>query len=173
MAVAEPVDEEAARAPTADAPTTPPAEPSLPPSTASYEEAIATPEAIAIEDDRLHLTDNQLRGPMNAVIQACRVPRNARVVVHTAVQGGRAIGVTVRVHFAPTQPPKPPKPPKPPTSKRPKNPKKPKKPTKPPSRAAEEAQAKLAARIVACVDGAVRKRTWPPSHRRDSFVTEF
>jgi len=124
-------------------------EPSRPSSTASYEDAIATPEAIAIDDDRVQLTDNQLRAPMNAVINACRLPRNAKVTVKTAVQAGRAIGVTVDVRFD-----------------RPKS-------KKPPTRAARKAEAKLSAKIVACVDKAVRAQTWPPSHRRDSFVTEF
>ena len=123
--------------------------PTQPPSTASYEEATATPEAIAIDDDRIQLTDNQLRAPMNAVINACKVPRNAKVTIKTAVQAGRAIGVTVDVRFD-----------------RPKS-------KKPPSRAAKKAEAKLSAKIIRCVDKAVRAQTWPPSHRRDSFVTEF
>jgi hypothetical protein len=122
---------------------------SRPPSTATYEEAVATPEAIALDDGRVQLTDNQLRAPMNAVINACRLPRNAKVTVKTAVQHGRAIGVTVEVRFD-----------------RPKS-------KKPPTRAARKAEAKLSAKIVACVDKAVRSQIWPPSHRRDSFVTEF
>lgn len=126
------------------APTPPPS-----PSKASYEEAIATPEAIGLEDDRMQLTDNQLRAPMNTVINACKVPRNAKVTVRTAVQHGHAIGVTVDVRFD-----------------RPKS-------KKPPTRAALKAEAKLSAKIGACVDKAVRAQTWPPSHRRDSFVTEF
>jgi hypothetical protein len=124
-------------------------EPSRPPSTASYEEATATPEAIGLGDGRAQLTDSQLRGPMNNVINACKVPRNAKVTVKTAVQDGRAIGVTVDVRL-----------------ERPKS-------KKPPTRAALKAEAKLSAKIVACVDKAVRAQTWPPSHRRDSIVTEF
>ena len=134
----------------ADAPLVPPQR-SGPPSTASYEEAVASPEAIALGDDRVQLTDNQLRAPMNAVLSACRLPRNAKVTVKTAVQGGRAIGVTVEVRFV-----------------RPKT-----KSKKPPSRAALKAEAKLSARIVACVDKSARSQVWPPTHRRDSFVTEF
>lgn len=124
-------------------------EPPRAPSTASYEEATAAPEAIGLDDDRVQLTDNQLRAPMNAVINACKVPRNAKITVKTAVQYGRAIGVTVLVRID-----------------RPKSKKR-------PTRAAQKAEAKLQAKIVACVDKAVRGQTWPPSHRRDSFVTEF
>ncbi|CAN5918155.1 hypothetical protein BH11MYX4_BH11MYX4_23650 [soil metagenome] len=122
---------------------------SAPPSTKSYDEALSTPERLDVHDDRVQLTDGQLTGPMRAVLTGCRVPSNARVTVKTAVQAGRAIGVTVSVRF-----------------ERPKS-------SRPPSRAAARAEAKATARIITCVDRAVRAVTWPPSRRRDSFTTEF
>lgn len=138
-------------APVASSSAPPPDAPerSRPPSTASYEAATATPEAITLDDGRVQLNDDQLRGPMNNIINACKVPRNAKVTVKTAVQDGRAIGVTVDVRFD-----------------RPKS-------KKPPTRAALKAEAKLSAKITACVDKVVRAQVWPPSHRRDTFVTEF
>jgi hypothetical protein len=125
---------------------------SAPPSTKSYDEALSTPEKLDVHDDRVQLTDAQLTGPMRAVTTACRMPPNARVTVKTAVQNGRAIGVTVNVRF-----------------ERPKS----NKPLRPPSRAALRAEAKLTSKIVTCVDRAVRGVAWPPSSRRDSFTTEF
>jgi hypothetical protein len=124
---------------------------SAPPSTKSYEEAMSTPEPIKIDDDRVHLTDGQLHGPMRSVTYGCKVPANAHLTIKTAVQLGRAIGVTVTV-----------------TYKRPKS----YKPPKPGSKAAK-AEAKRTAKLVACVDTAVRAIVWPPSPRRDSFTTEF
>jgi len=123
---------------------------SLPPSTQSYDEALSTPERLDVNDDRVHLTDAQLTGPVRGVLTGCRVWSNARVTVKTAVQNGRAIGVTVIVRF-----------------ERPKSAK------KPPSRAVLKAEAKASAKIIACVDRATRAVVWPPSSRRDSFTTEF
>jgi len=122
---------------------------SRPPSTLSYDEALSTPEALDVNDDRAHLTDAQLQGPMRGVLNGCRVPSNASVTIRTAVQNGRAIGVTVDVHF---QHPK---------AKR------------GPPLAVMRAEAKASAKIVACVDRAVRQIVWPPSRRRDSFSMHF
>lgn len=123
------------------------------PSTASFEEATSTPESVDFHDQRAQLTDNQLSEPMRGVLIGCRVPPSVRVTIQTAVQNGRAIGVTVHV-----EPPKP----------------KPlKKGQKKPSKKALKAQADLVARITKCADQAVRARKWPPSSRRDSFTTSF
>jgi hypothetical protein len=122
---------------------------SLPPSTKSYDEALSTPEKLDVHDDRIHLTDAQLTGPMRGVLSGCRVASNARVTIKTAVQNGRAIGGTVSVRF-----------------ERPKS-------ARPPSWAAARAEAKMTKKITTCVDRAVRAVTWPPSSRRDSFTTEF
>jgi len=123
-----------------------------PPSTASYDEALSKPESLDVHDERVHLTDGQLTGPMRGVLNGCRVSSNAKVTIKTAVQRGRAIGVTVNVRF-----------------ERPKS----TKPQPPQSRAAARAEAKLSAKIITCVDHAVRLVVWPPSNRRDSFTTEF
>jgi hypothetical protein len=123
---------------------------SVPPSTKSYDDALSTPESLDVHDERVHLTDAQLTGPIRGVLTGCRVPSNARVTVRTAVQSGRAIGVTVSVRY-----------------ERPKSAK------KPPSRGLLKAEAKLTTKIVACVDRAVRVVVWPPSSRRDSFTTDF
>ena len=122
-----------------------------PSSTKSYDEALSTPERLDVNDDRVHLTDAQLTGPMRGVLTGCRMSSSARVTVKTAVQNGRAIGVTVSVRY-----------------ERPKSTK-----PKPPSRAAARAEAKMIAKIVTCVDRNVRAVVWPPSGRRDSFTTEF
>ncbi|MBX3222801.1 MAG: hypothetical protein KF795_19970 [Labilithrix sp.] len=119
------------------------------PSTASYEEAISVPEPIDVHDDRVQLTDGQLTGPMRGVLGRCRVPSNAKVTIKTAVQNGRAIGVTVVVAF-----------------EHPRS-------VKRISNATRRAEAKTSARIVKCAQRAVRAVTWPPSRRRDSFTTEF
>jgi hypothetical protein len=132
-------------------PVPPPTEP--PPSSlsphASYEEALAEPEAIDIHDGHAHLSDLQLAGPMRAVPGNCAIPRGAKVTVKVAVRTGRAIGVTVEVTFA--RPPHGP----------------------PPRPAQLKAEAKVAAKVVACLDPAVRALTWPPSARRDSFITQY
>ncbi|MBX3202991.1 MAG: hypothetical protein KF850_11770 [Labilithrix sp.] len=119
------------------------------PSTASYEEAISTPEPIDVHDDRIQLTDGQLTGPMRGVLSRCRVPSNAKVTIQTAVQDGRAIGVSVTVAFE-----------HPKSAKRISN-------------ATRRYEAKTSARIVKCAQRAVRAVTWPPSRRRDSFTTVF
>jgi hypothetical protein len=124
-----------------------------PASTASYEQATSIPEPIVPNDDRLQLTDNQLNEPMRGVLSGCRVPPNARVTIKTAVQYGRATGVTVLVDL-----PKP---------------KAQKKGTKRVSKAAAKATAKTIARITSCADHAVRALTWPSSRRRDAFTTTF
>jgi hypothetical protein len=122
---------------------------SRPPSTATYEQATSTPEALDVNDDHVHLTDGQLSGPVRGAFNGCRVPSNGKVTVKTAVQYGRAIGVTVNVRFV-----------------RPKS-------ARPPSRAKAQKEAKASAKIAACVDHNVRDIVWPPSRRRDSFTTEF
>ena len=120
-----------------------------PPSAGSYEEAIRVPEPIDVSDERVQLTDGQLTGPMRGVLAACRVPSNVKVTIKTAVQNGRAIGVTIGVAF-----------------EHPKS-------MKRISNATLRYEAKLSAKIVACADRAVRAVTWPPSKRRDSFTTVF
>ncbi|MEA2748652.1 MAG: hypothetical protein QOI41_2795 [Myxococcales bacterium] len=119
------------------------------PSTKSYDDALSTPESLDVHDERVHLTDAQLTGPIRGVLQGCRVPSNARVTIRTAVQLGRAIGVTVTVRF-----------------EHPKS-------TRPPSRALVKAEAKMTTKIVTCADRNVRAVVWPPSSRRDSFTTDF
>jgi len=119
-----------------------------PPSTASYEEALREPEPTGAHDERTQLTDAQLTGPMNGVLARCRVPSNAKVTIKTAVQDGRAIGVTVSVAFE-----------------------HPKTKAVPPQTLRYEA--KVSPKIVACADKAVRALTWPPSQRRDSFTSVF
>jgi hypothetical protein len=122
---------------------------SRPPSTASYEEAMSTPEALDLHDESLHLTDAQLAGPIRGALAGCRVPSNRKITIKTAVQYGRAIGVTVEVRVV-----------------RPK-------PSPPPRRAAARAEAKTTMAIAACVDQNVRALVWPPSRRRDSSTTDF
>lgn len=153
-------------APTADEPTAPGDSPerSRPPSTATYEQAMAAPESLNVNDSRPHLNDDQLRGPMRNVNAGCALPRNAKVTIHTAVQSGRAIGVTVDVRFE--------HPPPPPAPRR----AKPKRPTRwelQRAKAEAEREAKAKKRIATCFDKAVRLIVWPPSSRRDSFTTEF
>jgi hypothetical protein len=121
---------------------------SRPPSTASYDQALSTPEPIDIHDDRAHLTDVQLTSPMGAALVGCRVPASAKVTIKTAVQDGRAIGVTVDVRFE-----------KPKSARQ--------------TLAAVKAERKAIAKIAACVDQNVRAIVWPPSRRRDSFTTEL
>ena len=123
--------------------------PPKPASSASYEEALSTPEPIDVNDERVQLTDGQLTGPMRGVLAGCRVPSNAKVTIRTAVQNGRAIGVTIGVAFE--------------------HPKSMKRITSTTARY----EAKLSAKIVTCADKAVRNVTWPPSKRRDSFTTTF
>jgi hypothetical protein len=124
-----------------------------PPSTASFEEAMAAPEPLDPSDGRAQLTDTQLTGPMKGVIAGCRVPSNARITIRTAVQNGRAIGVTVAVRIERPKPKRP--------------------PPKYLLKATMKADAKTIARVTTCVDRAVRTQSWPPSKRRDSFTTEF
>lgn len=155
-----PPEEEAPEPPEpAPEPATPVATGAHPVSTASYEEAMSTPESLDASDHRAHLSDNQLSGPMRGANAGCRVPSNAKVTIKTAVQYGRAIGVTILVRFDHPKPP--------PTKKR---------PTAAElkwQRAQEKAENKLRAKIIACVDKNVRTATWPPSSRRDSFTTEI
>jgi hypothetical protein len=132
-------------------PPSEPAEPT-PPSTASFEQATSKPEPLNANDDRLHLTDNQLSGPMRGVAQKCKVPARAKVTIKTAVQFGRAIGVTVLVDMPPL--------------------KLPKKPTKASQKAAKARQ-KAIVRIRDCVDHSVRVLSWPQSRRRDTITTTF
>jgi hypothetical protein len=124
-------------------------EASRPPSTASYDEALSKPEPIDIDDDHPHLTDVQLTSPMNAALTRCRVPPSAKITIKTAVQNGRAIGVTVEVRLDK------------PKSK------------KPPTPAAAKAEKKAITKLTQCVDHNVRAIVWPPSRRRDSFTMEL
>jgi hypothetical protein len=122
-------------------------------STTSFEDATSVPEPVDVNDEHLHLTDNQLTGPMRGVLERCAIPRNAKVTIRTAVQNGHAIGVTVDVVFD--------------------RPKSKRRMSRAAERAAEKAEAKTRKRIVACADRAVRALTWPPSRRRDAFTTVF
>lgn len=119
-----------------------------------------TPENLDVNDDRPHLDDNQLRGPMRSVPAKCPLPANAKVTIHAAVQGGRAIGVSVDVRFEHPKPATPSK-------------KKPSRAAAKRAAAAAEREAKAKKKIATCVDHAVRALTWPPSHRRDSFTSEL
>jgi len=132
--------------------TLPPVEPTGPPSTATFEQATSAPEPVGLGDERAQLTDLQLQAPMRGALANCKIPAKAKVSVKTAVQNGRAIGVTVLVDMP--------------------APKQPKKPTKQ-SKAAAKAHAKAVARITTCADQAVRALSWPPSRRRDAFTTTF
>jgi len=116
----------------------------------SYEEALSVPEPVDIEDGHPHLTDVQLWSPLGGALTGCHVPRSAKITIKTAVQFGRAIGVSVDVRFD-----------------------KPKSTKHPPKPAAVKAEQKSIARITACVDHNVRGVVWPPSRRRDSFTTEL
>ena len=122
---------------------------SRPPSTASYAEAMSTPEELDVHDDHAHLSDGQLTGPMRGVANGCRLPSNAKVTIKTAVQYGRAIGVTVDVRLT-----------KPKSARR-------------RSKAAARAEAKAIAKIAACIDRNVRAVVWPPSGRRDWFTMDL
>jgi hypothetical protein len=122
---------------------------SRPPSTASYEEALSTPEPVDMDDDHAHLTDVQLSSPMGGALVGCPVPSHAKITIRTAVQYGRAIGVTVNVRFE-----------KPRWTKRSKL---------DPTNAERTSIAKLSA----CIDHNVRMIVWPPNRRRDSFTTEL
>ena len=115
----------------------------------SYDEALSTPEPVEIEDPHPHLTDVQLSSPIRGALTGCHVPRNAKVTIKTAVQFGRAIGVTVDVRIE-----------KPKSAKRPKP-------------AAVKAEQKAVVKIATCVDHNVRAVAWPPNRRRDSFTTEL
>src|SRR5215831_4350934 len=103
LVAAEPEEPEVAVA--ADEPPPPPiattdaADRAHPRSTASYDEAPSSPELVDIEDDHPHLTDVQLWSPIRGALIGCHVPRNAKVTNKTAVQYGRAIGVTVDVRL--------------------------------------------------------------------------
>lgn len=114
---------------------------------------MSTPEPVSVHDDRPQLTDAQLTGPMRGAATGCRVPSNTKITIRTAVQNGRAIGVTVDVRIVR------------PKSARPL--------PKAAARAQAKTQAKTIAKITACVDHNVRAVVWPPSQRRDSFTTEL
>jgi hypothetical protein len=121
---------------------------------------MATPEQLDVHDGRPHLTDDQLRAPMRGATTGCAVPRNVKLTIKTAVQNGRAIGVTVDARFEHPPPP----------------PGRPKRPSRAAAKAAALAaqrEAKAKKKIEGCVDRAVRLLVWPPSSRRDSFTTDF
>lgn len=115
----------------------------------SYDEALSTPEPVDIDDEHPHLTDVQLWSPLGGALNGCHVPRNAKVTIRTAVQFGRAIGVTVDVRLEKPKPVKHPKP------------------------AVVKAEQKAIVKMATCVDHNVRAVAWPPSRRRDSFTTEL
>jgi hypothetical protein len=111
-------------------------------------------EPVDIEDDRVQLTDTQLRDPVGGVLRGCPVPSNAKVSIKVAVENGRAAGVTVDVRFEHPPPP----------GRR----------TAPPlSPVVVRYEAKVKKKVSACVDRAVRDAVWPPSRRRDAFQIEF
>ena len=114
---------------------------------------MSTPEVLDMGDASAHLTDAQLTAPMSGVLAGCQVPWNAKVSIRTAVQSGRAIGVTVDVRIARPTPRKP--------------------PSKKAALAMAKVDAKIIARVSACVDKNVRGLVWPPSRRRDSIMTDF
>lgn len=151
-------DDEIPDTATDEEPETPSPEPAPAPapSSASFEQATSTPEPIRTNDDHLHLTDQQLSGPMRGLIAKCKVPPKGKVTIKTAVQFGHAIGVTVIVELPKLKTPK--------------------KPTKRSQRAAQKAakaQQKTIVRVRACFDHAVRELAWPPSRRRDTITTTF
>jgi hypothetical protein len=126
--------------------TTDPAESSHP---MSYDEALSKPEPVDMDDSHPHLSDVQLWSPLRGALNGCNVPKSAKITIKTAVQYGRAIGVTVDVRFERPRSAKPPKP------------------------AALKAERKATASIASCVDHNVRAVAWPPNRRRDSFTTEL
>ena len=130
------------------------AERSRPASGATYEQAMAKPESVDVNDDRTQLTDAQLREPVSGVLRGCQVPPKAKVVIKIAVEKGRASGVTVDVQFEHPPPPG-------------------KRRSPPLSPSAVRYEAKVKKRVGSCVDRAVRDAVWPPSRRRDSFTIEF
>lgn len=143
---APPADDADAAAP--EAPSEAPAPPPAPRTKASYDEAMSAPETIDMRDDRPQLTDAQLTAPMKTALSGCRPPANAKITIRTAVQNGRAIGVSIDVRFTRA---------------------KASQSAKPTSRAEIRAANKLAT----CIDHNVRALTWPSSGRRDSFTTEY
>lgn len=125
----------------------------------TYEQAMSSPEMLDVKDGRPHLTDDQLRGPMRGLLTKCTVPRSVKVTIRTAVQNGRATGVTVDVLFDHPKPSTPPKRPSRAAAQR--------------AAAQAKQEAKAKKKIAACFDQVVRAIVWPPSSRRDSFTTEF
>jgi hypothetical protein len=125
----------------------------------SFEQATSTPEPVDVNDDRPQLTDLQLTNPMRGVLARCKVPPNAKVTIQTAVQFGRAIGVTVHVEMPKRKPAT--------KSKRVS------KTAAKAAAAAAKAEAQAVAKLRTCADHAVRALTWPPSRRRDAFTTTF
>jgi hypothetical protein len=146
-----------------------PPPPVLPPN-ASYEEALAIPESLDVQDERAHLTDVQLMNPVRNVPGNCRIPSRAKVTVKVAVREGRAIGVTVLVAF--DVPP-------PSTSKAVGSTKSTNASKRAAAAAAKAAKARAKAeaesktKTIECFDSAVRALTWPPNARRDSFTTVY
>jgi hypothetical protein len=160
-ATADPV---ATSAPVAPAPVAPPLAPN-----ASYDEALAIPEALDVQDERAHLTDSQLMNPVRNVPGDCRVPSRAKVTVKIAVREGRAIGVTVLVTFEGSAP----------VAAAGKPARKKKNAVKNDAAAAKAAKARAKAeaetrnKTIECFDTAVRALTWPANARRDSFTTVY
>lgn len=156
---AAPAEDVDSGAPEEPPPVTTSTQATLPLSTASYEQAMARPEPVDINDAHLHLTDDQLTGPVRNALQGCPVPASSKVTIKAAVQGGRAIGVTVTVRVEKKTTTKT----KTKTKRRPSK----------AALAALKAEAKAIAKATSCVDHNVRAISWPPSRRRDSFKMEF
>lgn len=64
----------------------------------TYEEAIAAP-APEVPPGTPDLTDGQLAGPMrdSAFLERCGVPESSKLTVKIVVQGGKAVGLSLRL----------------------------------------------------------------------------
>jgi hypothetical protein len=143
----------------------------LPPN-ASYEQALAVPEALNARDERAHLTDVQLAAPMRNVPGGCAIPRKGKVTVKVAVQQGHAIGVTVSL-FKPEVMKVDPPPAKKLSVKAAKERARLEKERAKAEKERVKAATKLIARVTECFDTAVRAMQWAPNARRDSFTTMY
>jgi hypothetical protein len=130
---------------------------------ASYDEALAIPESLDVQDHRAHLSDLQLMNPVRNVPGNCKVPPRAKVTVKIAVREGRAIGVTVLVAFEA----------RPISSKPTSTSKRVNAAAAKADKARAKSEAESRAKTIECFDTAVRALAWPPSARRDSFTTVY
>jgi hypothetical protein len=144
----------------------------LPPN-ATYEQALAVPEALNAQDERAHLTDAQLTAPMRNVPGGCAIPRKGKVTVKVAVQQGHAIGVTVIVSLFKPEVAKVEAAPKRLSAKAAKERARLEKERAKAEKERVKAEAKLIARVTECFDTAVRALQWAPNARRDSFTTMY